>query len=69
MNDHGSGLKQLTENDVDDVNPFWSPDGRYLAFTHEDPDNADVYITSPERPLLLRLTDHPADDLGASWRA
>jgi TolB protein len=27
MNDDGSGLVQLTDNGVDDVNPFWSPDG------------------------------------------
>lgn len=67
MNDDGSGLAQLTDNGVDDVNPFWSPDGRYLAFTHDDPDNADTYITSPERPLLFSLTDHPADDSRGSW--
>jgi Tol biopolymer transport system component len=67
MNSDGSGLVQLTDNDVDDLNPFWSPDGRYLAFTREDPHNADIYVTSPERPLLLRPTDHPADDFGGSW--
>jgi Tol biopolymer transport system component len=67
MNDDGSGLVQLTDNDVDDVNPFWSPDGRYLAFTHQDPDNSDIFITSAERPLLLPLTDEPAGDFGASW--
>jgi Tol biopolymer transport system component len=49
------------------VNPFWSPDGRYLSLSHEDPENADIYITSAERPLLLPLTDDPAGDFGASW--
>jgi Tol biopolymer transport system component len=67
MNSDGSGLVQLTDNHVDDLNPFWSPNGQYLGFTHEDPGNADVYITSLERPLLFRLTDHAADDFGGSW--
>jgi Tol biopolymer transport system component len=38
---------QLTDNRVDDVNPFWSPDGRYLAFSRQDPNNPGIYITSP----------------------
>jgi hypothetical protein len=67
MNSDGSGLVQLTDNGVDDVNPFWSPDGQYLAFSHQHPNNANIYTTSPERPLLLSLTDHPADDSGGSW--
>jgi hypothetical protein len=45
------------------------PDARYLAFSRDVPGNAEIYITSLERPLLLPLTDHPADDFGGSWRS
>ena len=64
---HGSRPVRLTHNPVHDVNRSWSPDGRYLSFTHDPPQNADIYIISADGLLLLPLTDHPAVDFGASW--
>jgi Tol biopolymer transport system component len=32
MNADGSGVRQLTVNDVVDEAPTWSPDGRRIAF-------------------------------------
>jgi len=67
MNADGTGLVRLTDNLVHDVDPCWSPDGRYLSFTNDPPQNADIYIISADGLLLPPLTDHPATDFGASW--
>lgn len=32
MNADGSQVEQLTDNEVDDAAPAWSPDGKYLAY-------------------------------------
>ena len=67
MNADGSGLVQLTDNPVDDVNPSWSADGRYLSFTSDQLGNSEIYLVSVDGLLLLPLTDHPAAHFGASW--
>ena len=41
MNADGSGVVRLTENQVDDVNPSWSPDGCYISFTSAQAGNCD----------------------------
>jgi dipeptidyl aminopeptidase/acylaminoacyl peptidase len=48
-------------------NPHFSPDGRKLAFDIADEASSDVWIYEWERDALLRLTNHPADDLKPVW--
>jgi TolB protein len=67
MNADGSALAQLTRNPVDDVNPSWSPNGRYLSFTSDQLGNSEIFLVSVDGLLLLPLTDDPATDFGASW--
>jgi dipeptidyl aminopeptidase/acylaminoacyl peptidase len=43
MNTDGSGLRQLTHSGWD-VQPHWSPDGRWIAFLHDDLDETRVVI-------------------------
>jgi len=63
----GAGARRITTVDGDEVNPKFSPDGRWLAFTGEYDGNADVYIVPVEGGVPTRLTWHPGFDLVRDW--
>ena len=67
----GSDLVQLTEGRSVDVQPTWSPDGKWVAFTsnrgdadmrHSNKGNWDVWMISYDGRNLTRLTTNKAKD-------
>jgi len=71
MNVDGSDLVQLTEGRSVDVQPTWSPDGKWVAFTsnrgdvgarHGNKGNWDVWMISSDGRNLTRLTTDKARD-------
>lgn len=52
---------------VFNVEPTWSPDGRYIAFRSIRDGNHDVYVLDLETGEERRLTDHPALDIEPNW--
>src|SRR5829696_4020242 len=70
MNPDGSGLTQLTDDDVHQFGPTWSPDGRRIVFTQWD----DVAQRGELRSLAVGGASTPittppagASDLEAAW--
>lgn len=56
MKADGSGSVALTENDVDDDLPSWSPDGSEIAFTRRSASGTDIYIVDAAGSGEVRLT-------------
>ena len=74
-------LTRLTNDPYDERDPDWSPDGRLLAFSSDRPDESlefdesapfrfgqyDIYALDAESLRLIRLTDHPSNDMYPAW--
>ncbi|MBA2724652.1 MAG: serine/threonine-protein kinase [Actinobacteria bacterium] len=69
----GSGLKQLTDNAVDDWGAAWSPDGQFLVFARGqtgDPTTrgtSDLYTMRWDGSDVRRLTSGEERDTDPSW--
>jgi TolB protein len=67
MNADGSEQKNLTSNPAEDVFPFWSPDGKKIAFQSDRDGNGEIYIMNAGGSEQKNLTNNPADDYQPSW--
>ncbi len=63
----GGEAKQLTTGVGIESNPFFSPDGKWIAFTGQYDGNTDVYVVSAEGGVPRRLTWHPLPDAVTGW--
>jgi Tol biopolymer transport system component len=73
MNADGrGGQTRLTDNDVADFDPTWSPDGTKIAFASERDgswpgDNSEIYVMNADGSGLTRLTNNDGFDASPSW--
>jgi tricorn protease len=59
----GTQPRRLTVDEGIESNPFFSPDGKLIAFNAQYDGNTDVYIIPVEGGVPVRLTWHPNSDL------
>ena len=62
----GGEARQLTTGGHEGI-PFFSPDGKWIAFTGQYDGNTDVYVMPAEGGTPKRLTWHPDQDVTAGW--
>src|SRR5215218_9859215 len=70
MNDDGSDVTRLTEDDANDFDPSWSPDGDKIAFVsfRDGSNNMEIYVMNADDGSdVTRLTDNDANNLSPSW--
>lgn len=67
MNSDGSHTVRVTDNEGQELEPTWSPDGRSLAFLCECNGNADIYSVHVDGTTQRRLTHYSGSDTSPAW--
>jgi Tol biopolymer transport system component len=70
MDANGSNQTRLTNNNVADVYPVWSPDGTKIAFNSDRDGNWEIYVMDANGNNSARLTNNNAEDwvLRGGWK-
>ncbi len=68
-NENGSGVQRITDNTAREINPRFSPDGKWIAFSSNRAGNYDVYVIAATGGKPRQLTFHSADDNVIGWTA
>lgn len=56
INADGSDLKNLTNNSANDLQPTWSPDGKYIAYSSDRDGHLEIYVMKADGSEQTRLT-------------
>lgn len=64
---NGANPRRLTNHPAQEMEPKFSPDGQWIAFTAAYNNNLDVYIVSVNGGQPKRLTWHPDADVVSGW--
>lgn len=68
MDQDGSNIQKLTENNAFDNYPRWSPDGNLISFESDrDRIDRDIYVMNPDGSDQKPITLNSSDDSFASW--
>lgn len=69
INGDGSGLRQLTNDTVQELAMSWSPDGSQLIFqrSSEEDGTTELYLVNADGSGLTNLTRNPGDDWSPAW--
>jgi tricorn protease len=65
----GGSARRLTSFQGQTLNPHFSPDGKWIAFSGEYAGNLDVYVIPAQGGEPRRLTWHPGADQAQGWTA
>lgn len=63
----GSNLRQLTDNNVAEFDPIWSPDGKNIAFITSQNGFFEIYIMNADGGNLHNVSNHEAEDKCPAW--
>jgi Tol biopolymer transport system component len=67
VNADGSGLMRLTDDPAADFDPSWSPDGRQIAYRHEDEISGQIYVMNADGSRQRNLTRRRGLDYSPAW--
>lgn len=63
----GRAVKNLTQNEADDLDPSWSPDGRHIAFVSNRTGQPQIYVMKSDGSDVQRMTWAGAYNTGPDW--
>jgi len=68
INVDGTSLSQLTNNNAEDGEPDWSPDGSQIVFESNRNGDFEIYVMDANGGNPQQLTDQPGRDLMPVWK-
>ena len=60
-------IRCLTDNDFDDLNPTWSPDGGQIAFSSSRNNSSEIFVVNVENANESQLTENNFPDKDPTW--
>ena len=65
----GDGSKQvrLTNNEVEDLTPVWSRDGKRISFVSHLYGEGEIFVMGSDGINQLRLTNNSSEDQSPNW--
>jgi tricorn protease len=67
VNEDGSSPQRLTDHVARDINPRFSPDGKWIAFSSQRYGNYDVFVMPAGGGAARRLTFHSGNEEVVGW--
>lgn len=67
MEADGSNRVRLTNNQVSDDEPVWSPDGQEIAFVSERDGDLEIFVMNADGSNVRQLTQNDMDDYSPTW--
>src|SRR6516165_10705068 len=67
VNEDGANPQRLTVHKAPDVNPRFSPDGKWIAFSSSRYGNYDVFVIPAQGGEAKRLTYYSGADMVVGW--
>lgn len=67
VDEDGSNPRRLTDNVARDINPRFSPDGKWIAFSSQRYGNYDVFVIPTGGGTARQLTFHSGNDEVVGW--
>jgi len=66
MTEDGNDITPLTDNNVKDTHPTWSPDGDKIAYVRDNT-NANIFIMNDDGTFNNQITNNNSEDLFPAW--
>ena len=63
----GTKLQRLTNNQTNDEDPAWSPDGNLIAFTSDRSGSKNVYVMKPDGTNQIAITHALSNLYSPTW--
>ncbi|HET6527372.1 MAG TPA: DUF5050 domain-containing protein, partial [Balneolaceae bacterium] len=60
-------IAQSSQDSFSNIQPYWSPNGEYIAFVSSISGNFEVYVVDLDTYDIQNMSHHPADDYYPAW--
>ena len=67
MNTDGSGMSPVTQDQGNNEDPSWSPDGRYLIFSSDRRGKHEIWLSTPDGRHQVPVTTRSGGWTQPTW--